>query len=427
MTLKFSVTAPDLFNYLASYTVSTQQIGCILQVNGQLDMDLLDKAVRLTLQMEPVLGCRLVEDPLTPYWKRREDLNSLQVCTLLETQDVERAVQSVMTAETDRADAPMLQVTVLRSDRDTLCIKIFHACSDGGGLKSYLQLLASVYARLQAGVPVEIQPASPESRDHQAILSALGIDDWRSAIDMSSFLPPTWSFPFTPGEHADPCYSIRRLDQQATASLLSFAREQKVTANDMLLTAFTRALYAITGKDSSEPMVVSTTVDLRRFLPEEAPRSISNLSGMDYISVEQHPGERFVDLLSRISGVMAERKQKRPGIQTILAMEAIVSQGFETALQWMRQQADQAVASGLCTPGLTNIGLISSTPLYFGSLEVTDGYMLAPVQYAPNFALAASTYNGRLTLSIGYHRSTTEPAVIEDFLDRMTADLPITK
>jgi len=59
---KFNVTTQDAYNYAASKFFSDQQLCMILKVSEKLEEDSLAKAVRLTLDLEPVLGCKLIEN-----------------------------------------------------------------------------------------------------------------------------------------------------------------------------------------------------------------------------------------------------------------------------------------------------------------------------------------------------------------------------
>ena len=53
----------DQMQYLIR-KVSDQQIRAVIQFDGNVDQEVLRKAVRLSLDVEPVLGCRFVErDP----------------------------------------------------------------------------------------------------------------------------------------------------------------------------------------------------------------------------------------------------------------------------------------------------------------------------------------------------------------------------
>lgn len=50
------------------------------------------KAVRLSIDAEPILGCEFVVNNNKPVWKRHKDLDSVSLCTLIETENLEETL-----------------------------------------------------------------------------------------------------------------------------------------------------------------------------------------------------------------------------------------------------------------------------------------------------------------------------------------------
>jgi NRPS condensation-like uncharacterized protein len=67
------VNGHDRYNYLVKYAGSNTQLQAVVLFDRNLDEDILKKAVRLSLDAEPVLGCRFIEDEKQPYWQRFEE------------------------------------------------------------------------------------------------------------------------------------------------------------------------------------------------------------------------------------------------------------------------------------------------------------------------------------------------------------------
>ena len=122
------------------------QIQAIMKLDGRLDFDKLSRAVRLSVDAEPVFGCRFVEnDP--PYWKRLDNIDKIKFCSFEETDNPDEAIQRFLESPLDMDNDPMVKVKLIRSDQyDTLCLKINHACCDGAGTKEYIQLLSEIYS-----------------------------------------------------------------------------------------------------------------------------------------------------------------------------------------------------------------------------------------------------------------------------------------
>ncbi len=77
----------DQIVYCMQNKIADLQVRCIISFDGRVEAERMAQAVRLSLDAEPILGCRFVERWWRPYWKRREDLNHLKNFTLVKTTD----------------------------------------------------------------------------------------------------------------------------------------------------------------------------------------------------------------------------------------------------------------------------------------------------------------------------------------------------
>ncbi|MGD8190766.1 condensation domain-containing protein [Brevibacillus ginsengisoli] len=421
--LRFPVTGQDLFNYLAGYFASDHQLQVVLTFNNTLNETLMAKAVRATLELEPVLGCCFVEDQPTSYWQRREDLDTINLCSVVQTDDVEAAIQDFLTTPLNSLKDPQVQVRIIRSNYDVLCIKMDHSSTDGGGLKEYVQLLASVYSECCADPEYWPSFRQEARRDQGQIWEPLQITDPASVWDRTRNVAPTWSFPSQPGVDSNPAHVIRRIADSHYSRLVAFAREKGGTVNDLLLTAFYRAFFTITGVQTSDPMAVQVSVDLRRYLPTRHADAISNLSGAEIMQLAYQPEEPFEGTLTRVAHQMNQHKNNQPGVQIGIVMELLAGLGYSGFYNWYQDARRQALESNCFSPLLSNVGILHDQPITFGPLAAVDGYFVSPCFWAPAFMTGASSYNGVLTLTVGFYQSTVDRATVETFLDQMVQEL----
>ena len=145
----FKVTTQDAYNYAASKMFADQQLCMIVKLGGMLDDKVLAKAIRLTLDLELVLGCRFVENGGFPFWERRDDIDQINFCSVSKTESPEQAI-SAFVNENIHADVdPLVALRVVREkEADIACIKLNHSACDAGGLKEYVWLLSDVYSML---------------------------------------------------------------------------------------------------------------------------------------------------------------------------------------------------------------------------------------------------------------------------------------
>lgn len=423
---RYPVNGQDLFNYLAKYFASDHQLHAVLSFSGLLDEQRLAKAIRYTLDIEPVLGCRFVEDRPTPYWERRDDLDQIDWCPVIKTTEpqVNQLLQQFWATPTEPTEDPLVQARIFRTHQDILCIKIDHSCSDGGGLKEYVKLVEFIYNQLGKNLFFTPEANPHYSRESSQIFAPLGITEPLQSWDQSrTNALPTWSFPSNPGEDSKPTHTIRQIDKEHFALLKEYSQSQNVTVNDLLITAYYRAFFTVTDYADQVPRCVQVTVDLRRYHPNRKADGICNLSGSEHIHVSHEPNERFDHTLQRVKQQMDNHKQNLCGMHTAFVFEFFASLGLEGTCQWFQGARASAIQDNLSTPFLSNFGYLSEAILSFGDLQAEQGYMISPCFFSPGFMASASTYNDVLTLCVGYYQSSRDTAMVETFLDLMITEL----
>ena len=123
--------ALDRIMYLNQPQVD-QQFHYIVVLDGRLDESRLRRAIRLTMDAEPVFGCRYMGGRW-PHWERRDDLDSLPLCKVVESFAGIDALTEYMARPCDAASDPLLEACVVRGTSDIVCLKINHAACDGAG------------------------------------------------------------------------------------------------------------------------------------------------------------------------------------------------------------------------------------------------------------------------------------------------------
>jgi len=197
--------------------------------------------------------------------------------------------------------------------------------------------------------------------------------------------------------------------------------------NDLLLTAYYRALFELIMPPPGKPREILITVDLRRYLQAVKANEINNLSSAVAARLLRVAGEPFEKTLARVSAIMSEIKRKQPGIH-VAALFGLLSllsyaQTFNVVdgiKKWMLQ-------TGKSSPILSNVGSISPSTIWFGKIPVTDAYQVSPAIYAPGLMLGVCTYNNRLTFTVSYYQPGTPQEKVERLLEIMLQELKACK
>lgn len=409
--------AQDWFQYGSGYTASNQQIQAVLEIEGHLDIELLNRAIRLSVDAEPVLGCRFIEDPHHPYWNRRDDLDEVVWCTLLESVDPKGTVQEYLEQPIGNDD-PQVQALLVRSEQhDILCMKVNHTSCDGAAVKEYIRLLAGIYTVLTLN-PDYYPPLNARGkRGQDGLFLDLGMIDYRSGFDPHvAALEPTWAFPYREGEDFEPKVQMMQLDAAAWTKVKSLCESTGCTINDAIVAAYVRALYRIIKPSGSEPMEIMVTIDLRKYLHGQKAEALCNLSGAMNVRVALENDEHFQTSLGKVHAVTKSLKSKLPGIHSAVSMEMIAELGFEEMLQMFKGLREAAVSTRKASPILSNFGLVSVDPVCFGSIQASDAYLVSPALFAPAFMLGLSSYKDRATFTVSYYRSTVATEDVKQLL-----------
>jgi NRPS condensation-like uncharacterized protein len=192
------------------------------------------------------------------------------------------------------------------------------------------------------------------------------------------------------------------------------------------MTAYFRALsrFAVYAEPHTSEKMIGITIDLRRYLPNHTTGAICNLSGMEMPVIRMEEDDTFNETLVRVKQSMAQIKSQNPGLSSAAGMELLAGMKLSAVREMYKQQYEQALQMGMALPLLTNFGAIADEPIMFGEVLAEEGYMTSPIMYAPFFTMGASSYNGRLTFTIGYHTPDTSKEKVEQFINHVVNELP---
>lgn len=423
----------DIYNYIARYGMGNFHPQAILRLNGRLDFDRLVKAVRLSVDAEPVLGCRFVEGN-PPYWKQLENIDKVKFCSLEEVPDSNTAVQRFLESPLDMDSDPKIKVKLIRSDEcDIVGIKANHACCDGTGIKEYVQLVSDMYSRLdgsgEAFVPI---PSKRGRGDQDRLFKSLGITDPDSLwIPGSDILIPTWAFPWQQGTSRTNRIAACRISPDQVDAISSYAKSRGATINDMILAAYYRAMLKMGQPVYGVQMGINLTIDLRRYLPDNKTEALRNFSGSVNTWLSMAENESFDETLSRVVYMMNDIKRGYPGLQSAIGLERLEKISFKEALAYYqassgigKKRAKSPVYHGdRCTASLSNIGILSKQLIKMGDVIVSDYYIIPPIVSAPGLLLVANTYNGIMTLAAGFFENTVLSSDVERLLNNIKHEI----
>ena len=408
--------------------IADMVIGLELEFSGSLDPGRLAKAVELTVDAEPVLGCRFVRHWRSPCWERSEGAGRE---AFLFTTD-HAGYDVFKHAPMDLRAGPQLKACLLHSSNaDRLLLKVTHEASDTFGLKEAAARVSDTYGRLAAepGFRPAANPGTsrslwqvmrrvPRHAYPRVYLDFLG-ETWRGYIYVPKAVQ---TLPLDGGRGGRPVFVCRSLSEDRVARLVEYGHAVGATVNDMVLAGFFRALASQGDWDRKRQLRVMTSVDLRRYLPGGRGDAVANLSSPEGITLGTGLGDGFPATLKMVAAHTQRRKSGWIGLgDCVGTVPAVRYLPFGLVMAALPKVVRATIRWHRFPPILTNMGVVDPEAVTFDRAPLRASF-LPPPYHPPAFFAAVGSYAGTLTLSAGI--PSFEEGTVGRFFDRVLSELP---
>jgi NRPS condensation-like uncharacterized protein len=417
----------DQMQYLIR-KVADQQIRSVIKFDGRLDPEVLKKAVMLSLDMEPVLGCRFVERNPHPRWERLGLWVADDIFTAVATTAVEEHIMDFLAQDVDPLRGPQIRALLIRSQADCLCLNINHAAGDAGGMKDYLYLLASLYRDISSSGNSQAAPNTTGDRGLGQVFSHLSINQKFHVLVQSfkrSRKVQDWHLRLQASDRSDKFFVFLRVPPGRFERIKVFGKKLGATINDVVLTACYRVFYEMIRPVPGVSMRMFVTVDLRRYLPSGKAGAICNLSSSVFPDIGNEIGKGLEETISKVSAEMERLKDDLPGLSIFpyisLPFKLLPFSMVKHTVHKMMEPGDKSLSY---PPGFTNMGVIDHERLVFTGVDVVDAFITGAVNYPPSFQIGFTSFRGSLTFSICSVGKAGNGPVARAFLDLLDAQLP---
>jgi NRPS condensation-like uncharacterized protein len=411
--------------------VADQQVRCVISLDGRIDENRMTSAVRLSLDAVPVMGFRYVEGWWRPSWRHVEQIDDSKICTIIESENVEHDILSFLSEEIDPFEGPQARVRILRSTTDRLCINMNHMVGDSAGLKEYVYLLASIYRNLIEDPDYRPEPNAKGRRDLRQVSKHIRLRDKirilrRGAAE--AFRSLNWRFPLGQGACKREIV-ILKFSRDRFNAIREYGKRHQATLNDVVLTAYYRALFEVIRPDPSIFLRVAVTVDLRRYIPSGEAEAIGNLSAFIFSEIGSGLGANFEETLIKVRDDMNTKKNDFPGLQDFprlivlfkLLPYSVLKRKILRRLELTKMA--KPPSSGM-PPSLTNTGIIDSEKLVFGDVGVNDAYLAGAINYSPGFQMGVSSFKETMTCSVCFCDTGEDKKLVDRFFACLEKELP---
>lgn len=348
---------------------------CTLSLSYPVDVKRLQTAVKTTQTVVPQILSRY-----NLRWNRFEDQpdGDQQV---IEEYDASRDPGR---GKLDVLQGPQLKIQVIHhADYDQLRLIMSRLLTDGEGFKHYLYLLAAAYDGQDLTDFVN-------ERSVRRILNFLRHP--HRPLPQSSDTPAAESFPQLAGNvhHHKGEALIPRVESQ---QLQRLARQQGVTMNVVLLSAYALALFSLTGE---RRLVIPYQVDLRLHGPVAATNvvQVANLTSQMPVTITVEEGDTLQNVVARTQATMTQLHESLAYLPPLVEINRM-SRALPPEL--VRRLAVKHRESAAIS--FASFGHVDQTRLNFGNIPVTQIYFAGTYRTMPNFQLTVSAYHDAWTLA----------------------------
>jgi NRPS condensation-like uncharacterized protein len=404
--------------------VTKHRIGLRLAFeSGSLDPERLARAVRLSMDAQPILGCSFRTDESKAYWLRLPALDEASVFSVVQTADPDGAMDSFQ-ADEIADEGPQAKAVLLRaSGADHLGIKVSHVLADGQAAKQYAYLLADIYSRLGADPGYTPRPDLGHRPTGRDVWDRLSAEQRREARKAKSWANPTWVMPAKGESGRGLTYRAASLGPEAFSAVKAHGRLREATVNDMMLAAVFRACVEQFDPPVGTPLSLMCTADLRRYLPDPEHLPISNISISGSLDIERVDGESFDGTLRRVRERMVVWSKTCYGAAPAASAERLAGLGYRVTKALLSLTFRTAGRSGKTYPWFTNIGIIDESRLSFDGHVPSSGHMYGPAAMGASIVPVVSTYRDTLTVCMGFCEQDCDVSLVDGVLQSVLDEL----
>ncbi len=397
-------------------------IHCAVVYHGSVDEDLMRKAIRKVVDKVDVLHSSFVPNPVRPYWRVNEDYSDDEMLEVIRGVISYDKMESILTDRVDYRGKMQFKATmIMHEDRAVLCLVINHICLDGRDFIALVKKIVETYRGLCDDPDFEPQVKNG-SRSASQIYRDLPDDLRKKALGLYRNVSRTKianKFPFDGANSYDIPHIIRaQLPAEKLSALKARGKADGYTVNDIYLAAYFTAIKGACGLAPSEQAEVTSMLDMRRYLKDNATEGFTNLTSYMPCKLTQGIGSDFADTLSRVKAALAPHKS-----DPLLGMAGLPLMKF--GLSFPFAIGSLLVKIGYSNPLFTmsNMGVIDKADIDLPHAEAADAFFTGTIKYKPYIQIASTTFNGAATFTICEKCSLQEKKRVRAFLDDFVATL----
>ncbi len=385
-----------------------------------LDIDALKTTIICALEKVPVLHSKFVDKKLTTYWKVMP-YHIDDVLTVEYPENMETAVDEFLTQYIPpESHIQMKFALFIKDGKSTLCMIENHMCMDGGDLKYFLQSFCKNYTEyVENGIsPIEYRTGS---RAYTDVYS--GFSQMESGVAKRLFkninARDDHKFPLTKNSIRDTSFIARKkFSEETLAKLKAKGKEMGATVNEMLLAAYFYSVYELANFPTSDQVMISSAIDLRRHMDTVADKGFTNHTAWMQCAIPERGNDIFETVKYVVRSSNRFKKDKFMGLYGL----PLLNFGYSIL---PHAASEEIIKIGYSNPhmSMSNIGILKGNDLALMGKEPVDAFMSGAVKYKPFVLLTATTYKNVITLSMCVRGNDKDKEIVNNFFNLMEKNI----
>ncbi len=384
------------------------------------DIEALKTVIICAFEKVPVLHSKFVDTKLSTHWEVKPyDIDD--VFSVSYPENVQDAVDEFLTQYiAPDADIQMKIALFIKDGKSTLCMVENHMCMDGGDLKYFLQAFCDNYSKyVTDGIsPVNFRTGS---RSYDDVYS--GFSKTEAGVAQRLFkninARDNHKFPLTPNNIRDKSFIARKkFSEETLAKLKVKGKELGATINELLLASYFYSVYELAGYPTSDKVMISNAIDLRRHMDSVTDKGFTNHTAWMQCAIPERGRDIFETIKYVVRSSNRFKKDKFMGLYGL----PLLNLGYNIM---PHAASEEIIKIGYSNPNMSmsNIGVLKGEHFALAGKEPTDAFMSGAVKYKPFVLLTVTTYKNVITLSMCVRGNEEDKKIVNDFFSLMEKNI----
>ena len=388
----------------------------VLNYPGLIQPDVLCEAVKTIVESVDILHGTFFTDVASAYWKLNKEVDAIHYFHYIKCSgDTAETAYSLSLFPVFPEDKVQIRVWLVQSEvSSSIVVCISHLCADGGDGKYLLNKIVEAYNMLLAKGNTDELVVKNGSRAPEKLYTELTVKEVMGLVGTQ--LPKVSSlYPYPTKEGGMVRYLRKTISSEIMEAARKRAKEVGASANDLLVAALTQAYAELEGIDETQPMSITSMMDLRRHCKNGESEGLCNMSGSMPTYMEHGVQGGYEETLKEVAKQTALLKEDPyaglAGLPMIHSAARNVPMGL--LLKFVGNMYAKASLN------LTNMGNISCSEYAMGEIIPSGGLFGSPVKKKPGLTIAAMSFDGECVLSVCGVFTDDDVTLLDSTLERM--------